>query len=115
MSDELRESEARLRAHLKVYKMHEHGSKSPYWTEDGWSFLQDEDVEKLAVAYLAETHSDDDLKLTIEEAEKEFGSFGHIDATVSRHKNLVAVKIDDWILLENRGDLRRLLSVLPPF
>lgn len=59
--------------------------------------------------------TDDDVKLTIEEAEQEFGARGHIDATISSHRSVVAVKIDDWILLETREDLRQLLSILPPF
>ena len=73
------------------------------------------DIRCVIAAAKEETQDDDDVRLTIEDAEKEFGSRGHIDATVSSHRAVVAVKIDDWILLETRGDLRTLLSILPPF
>ena len=72
-------------------------------------------VAKVAKAYLDEHHADDDEKLSLDDAEKEFGERGHIDATISTHHSVVAVKIDDWIMLDTRGDLRTLLSILPAF
>lgn len=97
MSNELRAARERLR------------------NSNGCAHWEGADMLTVCNADLAEHPADEDTKLTLEEAEKEFGARGHIDATVSSHRSVVAVKIDDWILLETREDLRTLLSILPPF
>jgi len=37
---------------MAACRMGEHSSRSPYWTDDGWSHLYDEDVARLAEAYV---------------------------------------------------------------
>lgn len=72
-------------------------------------------VAKLADAYLADHPSDDDLRLTLEEAERAFGERLHIDATASICVGCVRVTLGENLMLATRGDLRHLLAILPPF
>jgi len=52
VTEQLCAARERLKAHISVCRLKEHSSRSPYWTDDGWSYLYDEDVARLAQAFV---------------------------------------------------------------
>lgn len=83
-----------------------------YWGRLGLSEANGKLLAQLGKLYLKEHAADDNEPLSLDEAQEMIAHFPSVDLTLGTRDKRVGVYVDNWVPLDNRGDLRRLIAAL---